>query len=130
MGTFQHTIEVGDPDGTRFEPIEILVDTRASYTILPASMLEHLNVTAHDKISFILPDGRFIDREIGQTWVQINSKSIITIVVFGVDESQSVLGAYTLEGLRLAVDPVNERLIPVPGLLMAYPEITKKVSVS
>lgn len=118
MGTFQHTIEVGDPDGTRFESIEVLVDTGASYTVLPASILERLNVTAHDEVRFILSDGRFTEREIGRTWVRINGRSVITIVVFGVDEAQSVLGAYTLEGLRLAVDSVNERLVPVPGLLM------------
>ncbi len=29
-----------------------------------------------------------------------------------------ILGAYTLEGLRLAVDPVNRRLIEVAGLLL------------
>jgi len=39
-------------------------------------------------------------------------------VVFGDDEATYLLGAYTLEGVRLAPDPVRRRLIPVPGLLM------------
>ena len=30
----------------------------------------------------------------------------------------SLLGAYTLEGLRLAADPLNGRLVPVRGLAM------------
>src|SRR5204863_478111 len=29
-----------------------------------------------------------------------------------------LLGAYALEGLRLAPDPIGRRLVPVPGLLM------------
>jgi len=29
-----------------------------------------------------------------------------------------ILGAYTLEGLRLAVDRVNRQLVEVPGLLV------------
>jgi hypothetical protein len=31
-----------------------------------------------------------------------------------------LLGAYALEGLRLTVDPVGRRLVPVPGLLMEF----------
>jgi len=42
---------------------------------------------------------------------------IITLVVFGEPEAPALLGAYTLEGLRLAADPVSRRLVPVPGLL-------------
>ena len=30
MGTFHYTIEVGDPEGERFEPLEALVDTGTS----------------------------------------------------------------------------------------------------
>jgi hypothetical protein len=32
---------------------------------------------------------------------------------------EPLLGAFTLEGFGLGVDPVNRRLIPVPGLLKA-----------
>ena len=32
--------------------------------------------------------------------------------------SPALLGAYALEGLRLAADPVARRLVPVPGLLL------------
>ena len=40
-----------------------------------------------------------------------------TWVIFGEDGMSPLLGAYTLEGLLLAVDPYNERLIPVVGSL-------------
>jgi hypothetical protein len=43
---------------------------------------------------------------------------VITLVVFGEAETKPLLGAYALEGLRLAPDPVGRRLVPVPGLLM------------
>lgn len=39
--------------------------------------------------------------------------------IFGEDDSPPVLGAYTLEGLALAVDPLNQRLVPLPWLLRA-----------
>jgi len=37
--------------------------------------------------------------------------------------AQPVLGAFTLEGFRLAADPVKRRLISVPGLLKSAPSI-------
>jgi hypothetical protein len=43
----------------------------------------------------------------------------MTLVVFGDLDAPVLLGAYTLESLRLAADPVSRRLIPVPGLLLA-----------
>ena len=33
-------------------------------------------------------------------------------MVFGEDDAPSLLGAYTLEGLGLAVDPASQRLVP------------------
>ena len=33
-------------------------------------------------------------------------------MVFGHDDAPSLLGAYTLEGLGLAVDPTSQRLVP------------------
>ena len=33
-------------------------------------------------------------------------------MVFGEDDARALLGAYTLEGLRLTVDPAHRTLIP------------------
>ncbi|MDP2948553.1 MAG: retroviral-like aspartic protease family protein [Chloroflexota bacterium] len=119
MGTFHYAIEVGDPQGTRFERVEALVDTGASYTVAPAPMLQQLGVTPHDRVVFFLADGRQIERDVGQTWVRIDGRSVITLVVFGDEGADTLLGAYTLEGLRLGVDPANQRLVRTPGLLMS-----------
>ena len=42
----------------------------------------------------------------------IDGERVVSIVVFGEDEAPPLLGAYTLEGLAMAVDPVEQRLIP------------------
>ena len=70
MGTFQYKVEIGDTQGERFEEIDALVDTGATYTSVPASLLERLGVDVHDKVSFILADGRQIERDVGQTWAR------------------------------------------------------------
>jgi predicted aspartyl protease len=51
-------------------------------------------------------------------WIQIRleGREAPTLVVFAPDGSEPILGAFTLEGFLLAADPVNERLISVPGL--------------
>lgn len=118
MGTFRVTIEIGDPAGQHFETVEALVDTGATYTTVPAPLLERLGIAAHVRDTFILADGRRVDGDIGRAWVRVDGRAELILVVFGDPETPSLLGAYTLEGLRLAADPVSRRLVPVPGLLL------------
>ena len=118
MGTFRVTIEVGDPTGSQFGEISVLVDTGASHSQVPTSLLRDLGVTPHTRRTFALADGRRIQREVGFTWARVNGYSTITTFVFGDESAEPALGAVTLEELGLAVDPLNQRLIPVEGLLM------------
>lgn len=84
----------------------------------PAALLKRLGVTPHAREVFTLADGRHAEHDIGRGWVRVSGRSEITLVVFGEADSEPLLGAYSLEGLRLAPDPVGRRLVPVPGLLM------------
>jgi len=84
--------------------------------------LRRQGVVPHTVAPFQLADGRQIDREVGHTWVRVDGREVITLVVFGDEGLEPLLGAYTLEGLLLAPDPVGRRLIPVPGRLMAAME--------
>ena len=118
MGTFHVDIEVGDPEGRRYEPVEALVDTGSTYLSLPRPLLEALGVVAHTSDRFVLADGREVEREIGRARITVAGRTEITLVVFAESGSPPLLGAYALEGLRLAPDPVGRRLVPVPGLIM------------
>ena len=118
MGTFSVAVEIGNPGGTRYESLAALADTGASYTSVPATMLRSLGVPVQDQVTFILDDGSRILRNVGRTWIRIDGKSEITLVVFGDEDAAPLLGAYTLQGLLLGVDSPNEQLVPVPGLLM------------
>jgi clan AA aspartic protease len=118
MGTFQIEIQVGDPKGERFIAFRALVDTGASHTALPASALRRLGIEPYERGAFRLADGRLTELDIGQTWVQVDGKRVITQVVFAEEGTQPLLGAVTLEQLGLGIDPVTKQLIPVPRLLM------------
>jgi clan AA aspartic protease len=119
MGTFRVTVDIGDLAGERWVRVEALVDTGASHTLLPAPLLDGLGISRAERWPFERADGRVAEHDIGHALVRWNGKQVATIVVFGDEGVEPVLGAYTLEGLRLAPDPVRQRLIPVPGLLKA-----------
>src|SRR3990172_11506852 len=118
MGTFQATIEIGDSQGSRYEALEALVDTGSTYTWVPRGLLERLGIETVGRWEFETADGRVIERDVGRTWVRIDGRSEITLVVVGEEGSRPLLGAYALEGLRLAADPVRRRLVPVGGLAL------------
>jgi clan AA aspartic protease len=119
MGTFRVPVEIGDAYGADWKPVDALVDTGATYTTVPAALLDRLGVRPHARASFVLADGREIEQDIGQTWVRVGDRAVVTVVVFAPDNAPVLLGAYALEGLRLAADPVGRRLVPVPALFLA-----------
>ncbi len=99
-------------DGQHARDIEAPVSTVAAYTTLPSHLLRELGVEPMGKRRLLLADGRRVEMDYGQAWATIDGDSVITLVVFGEDDGPALLGAYTLEGLSLAVDPVEQRLVP------------------
>ena len=85
---------------------------------MPVSLLRELGAVPHTSGVFRLADGRHMELSLGRAWVRINGNEEMTLVVFGSEDTEPILGAVTLEEFRLGVDPVARRLIPVEGLLM------------
>ena len=112
MGTFTWPLRISSMDGQHSLDIEATVDTGAFYTTIPARLLRELGVEPMGRRLFLVADGRRVEMEYGQAWATIDGESVVTILVFGEDNAPSLLGAYTLEGLALAVDPSSQRLVP------------------
>ena len=115
MGTFSATFEIGDSQGERYEAIEAMVDTGATYSWVPSDILARLGVAPQFRRQLVTADGRVIERDMAETRVRLDGDQRTTMVVFGDEGSTPLLGAYTLEGFGLAVDPLGKRVIPVPG---------------
>ena len=113
MGTFTVGIEVGNLQRYHFERLDAWVDTGAFYTSIPRQILESVGVTPHIREPYQLADGRIGETEIGHAFIRVGERAEITLVFFGEPESPPTLGAYTLEGLRLAVDPSSRQLVPM-----------------
>ena len=118
MGLFNVALEVGNADGTRFETVRALVDTGATFTIVPAKVLRALGVSRDKRGAFELADGSLRNFDIGETRIRVNGGETNSPVVFGEGGMQPILGAVTLEILGLAVDPARKRLIEVPWRLL------------
>ncbi len=118
MGTFRASFDIGDPQGQRWETVEAVVDTGASYTWVPREVLVRLGIQPQFRREFLTADGRVIEREMAVAMARWNGQVLPTLVVFGEAGSQPLLGAYTLEGFGLAPDPLGRRLIPVRGLAL------------
>ena len=114
MGHFSCALQLTGMDGQRTLDLEALVDTGSAYTVVPVRLLEQLAVSPIGNVALQLADGRTVRYDIGQAWASVNGGSVVTLVVFGDDDATILLGAYTLEGLRLAPDPVAQRLVPAP----------------
>ena len=133
MGVFNWSVRLDGMDGRKSLEIEAMVDTGASYTIVPASLLRGLGVSPIDRMDVALADGRPVEMDIGEARATIDGRSIPTLVLFGRDDAPALLGAYTLEGLRLAAPadtgkagwkpaPTNSRRFSLP--LPNYPLFT------
>jgi clan AA aspartic protease len=117
MGSFRVRIEIGDPEGRRFEALQALVDTGATYTWVPRSVLERLGVRPARQRPFIMADGRQVFYDMAWILVRLDAETQPTLVVFGDEGTEPLLGVVTLEEFGLGVDALNQRLIPTPGLL-------------
>ena len=117
MGLFTWPFGIGNLNGDRFEWVEGLVDTGATYSSAPASLLRGLGVQPTETVQFDLANGSVIERELADTQTRVNGIEAVTAIIFGEESDAALLGAYTLERVRLAVDPHGRRLIPVRAWL-------------
>ena len=89
-----------------------LVDTGASYTIIPAGILEELGVEWRRTVQVRYADGLFEDLRMGWVEMELAGLTDFVHVLFGSDRDTCLLGAMALEVFALAADATNRRLIP------------------
>ena len=117
MGEFLWPIGVWSAGGERLETVDALVDTGASYSMFPRSMLERLGIERRYVLPFEQADGSVVDRDVGRALLVINGAEDVQRVIFGEDDSEPLIGAGTLQGLLLVVDSVSEELVRRTGRL-------------
>ena len=87
-----------------------LVDAGATDTTIPASELERLGIKREGKRNYELADGTVVSYDVGYALICVNGEKVAANVVFGVENSEPLLGVTVLESAGLIVDPVKQIL--------------------
>ena len=120
MGTFAVAVTLSHPrDPERRMTLDLLVDTGATWTLLPDEVVRHLSLPTPWTRSVALASGQRVSYGTGDVAIQLNGEEHTTVFLAGPPASLGLLGAVTLEQFGLAPDPVNKTLIPIAGLLAA-----------
>jgi len=120
MGTFRVPVRVYSlADPSLGDDLEMLVDTRATQSIVPGATLRKLRVSVERRQTFRLANGESIDRDVGWVGVDCQGQRAITLAVFGEQGDAAILGALTLEELGFEVDPRARVLKPAVAWLLA-----------
>ena len=98
---------------------KLLVDTGSEHTWLPENILDKIGVRREKKdISFMMANRTIVTRSIGFAIVHVDKYFTIDEVVFAEKGDLVLLGARTLEGLNLTVNPMKKTLVaagPIPA---------------
>ena len=117
MGTFSVDLWVGNLFAEAGTTVSALVDTGATNTMLPASLLHELGIEPVETRFARVADGRRVELQTAWARFSVQGRNAVARVAFG-PEGQYLMGATTLEDLALVVDPVDQRLIEQEDLLM------------
>jgi predicted aspartyl protease len=113
MGTFRSDIELENPErpGDRRRVEALLVDTGSELTWVPAPILESMGIARVKRLSFRQATGQIVERWAGGARIFAAGTQSLDDVVFAEPGDLGLLGARTLEGLNVVVDPVSGRLV-------------------
>ena len=118
MGLTVLELEVGNPANPAVtERVEFLIDSGAIYSVVPTPILERLGVRPLLEQEFRLANGDKIVRKKGIALFKYGERIGGADMVFGEEGDSVLLGAFTLEALGLALDPLRRELKPLPMLL-------------
>ena len=119
-GAFRVNVEIENParPGERRVLESVLVDTGAELSWFPAAALESLEIKRIKVWHFRQANGTVLARWTGGVRVRVAGIETLDEVVFGESGDLILLGAHSLEGMNLRVDPLRKQLIdagPAPA---------------
>jgi predicted aspartyl protease len=121
MGIFRITIGIENvaQRGVVRHISDTLVDTGSELTWIPQEILRSVGINVERRRSFIVADGRRVERDIGYAVVHAGGAATVDEVVFAQETDFALLGVRSLEGLNLRVDVVTKQLVDAGPVLAA-----------
>jgi predicted aspartyl protease len=119
MGTFSVKLRVWNPaQPGDVEELDAYVDTGAAFSWISRTRLERLGVVSSRKMGFRTIEGRLLERDMATVYVATDKYSVPDVVVMAEAGEMEVMGAHPIEGLGLAADPVQKKLVPTVMLAL------------
>ncbi len=113
MGLFDVQVSVGRMGSDETAPVAALVDTGATHSVMPESLLKRLGLSPLEYQPYRIADGSEVEYGYGIARFAYEGREFPCPVIFG-SEDQYLLGATTLQIFNLMVDPAEERLVTKP----------------
>jgi predicted aspartyl protease len=129
MGTFYARCKLENPSDRSKSVVipKLLVDTGSEFTWVPERMLERIGIGREKKdLRFVLANGQEVTRSVGFAIIRLDKFFTIDEVVFAEPGDLQLLGAHTLEGMNLIIEPARRRLIAAGPLPAASPTRPKR----
>jgi uncharacterized protein (DUF433 family)/predicted aspartyl protease len=96
--------------------IDVLVDTGAELTWLPAELLKNIGIQPRRKRAFQTATKQLIEREVGYAILRAEGYETTDEVVFALPTDLSLLGVRTIEGFGVMVDNLAHRFVATTTL--------------
>ena len=97
--------------------VRFLVDSGATYTLLPHDIWGTLGLSPKRSVTFTLADGTAVGRQVSECHIALPQGEGHTPVILGEPGDEALLGAVTLEILGLVLNPFTRTLHPMRMLL-------------
>ena len=97
--------------------VRFLVDSGATYTLLPYDVWQRIGLTPKRTVSFTLADGSLVERAVSECHITLPHGEAHTPVILGSPGDEALLGVVTLEILGLVLNPFTRKLQPMRMLL-------------
>ena len=121
MGIFRTTVGIESPAarGSVQYVHDVLVDTGAQLSWMPAAVLESMGVRREKPMRFRMANGAVLRRDVGYGIVHAGGGATIDEIVFGEASDTALLGARSIEGLNFRVDVANKRFVSAGPIITA-----------
>ena len=107
-------------------PVRLMVDSGASYSLLPEDVWRTIELEPTRELSFSLADGTQISRNISRCWLSLEHGEDYSPVILGEPGDIGLLGFVTLAILGLVLNPFSRTLHPMRGVMWRSAVLTEQ----
>jgi predicted aspartyl protease len=121
MGTFHVDAVIKCMNRPKFVAVpKMLIDTGSEFSWISEGTLKLAGIgVAKKDVTFVMANGKPVTRNTGYAIIRVDKYETVDEVVFGLPGDLTLLGARTMEGFGVIIDPRRKKLLPGDGHMAA-----------